>query len=184
MRAPSNSCSSASLSLANLPKCHLHVGSWWDQWSVPVIHKWQESQHPRVPQISPVPSPTNHQSPGQWWTHVPRANLHGQAFRVPTHLALLAPFPSLLPMAGMGKGFGPNQSWLCHSTFLLVVLPFSPCVGGLLCSLQVIFRVSYICCCSFFCVCGGGGLCSAFPLHHPFFPFLIHSLINVANNVC
>lgn len=49
--------------LVNLSKCHLHVGSQWDQGSMPFLHKQQESQLPRVLQLCLVSNHIHHQNP-------------------------------------------------------------------------------------------------------------------------
>lgn len=97
------------------------------------------------------------------WTHVPRADLQGQACRVPRHLSPPHSNP-LPPSCGFGIG-GRARSQLCHSTLFCVVFFSSPCIS-LFCSRQVIFRFSCIYCSCFLGMYVEGGFPLVFLLYH------------------
>ena len=118
-------------------------------------------------QLSLVSIPAKSPESNAKWTHVPGADLQGQMCRIPGHLSLPCSVP-LLPACGLrsGKGLGLVDCGSATLPFFCVVSSFSPGIGGLFCSLQLVCRFSCICCSCFLGVCVGGGFCLAFLFYH------------------
>lgn len=133
------------------PSATSPAGSQQNRWGAP------SSPRGRTPVSQGAPTP-----PGVLRPPTPcsvdsrsRASLQGWARRVGGSSPCSVP---LRPACGprWGKGWAPDSLRLCSLPFWVVFSASSPPVGGLLCCVQVVFRVSYIRSSSFLDVCGGG----------------------------